>query len=113
MRQNDVPASQEFDLRSVVGDEVIIRQWVIDKLPNDQVSIENALISSRSRRWPLMIDPQLQANQWIRKSNAEKKLRVLRLNQQNYARTLETAISYGEPVLLENVGEVLDPLLDP
>merc|ERR1719310_523199 len=60
-----------------------------------------------------MIDPQLQANQWIRKSNADKSLKVVRLNQQNYARFLENAISYGQPVLLENVGEVLDPLLDP
>merc|ERR1719421_2383217 len=60
-----------------------------------------------------MIDPQLQANQWIRKSNAEKKLKVVRLNQSGYARILENAISYGEPVLLENVGEILDPLLDP
>jgi len=113
MQQNKVPASSEFSLRNVIGDDVIIRQWVIDKLPNDQVSIENALISSKSRRWPLMIDPQLQANQWIRQSNRDKKLKVIRLNQPGYARILENAISYGEPVLLENVGEALDPLLDP
>jgi dynein heavy chain len=113
MHQNKVPSSAEFSLRHVIGEDVAIRQWVIDKLPNDQVSIENALILSKSRRWPLMIDPQMQANQWIRKSNADKKLKVIRLNQQNYARILENSISYGEPVLLENVGEVLDPLLDP
>merc|ERR1719247_2247070 len=113
MQENKVPASAEFSLRNVIGEEVVIRQWVIDKLPNDQVSIENALISSKSRRWPLMIDPQLQANQWIRQSNRDKKLKVIRLNQANYARILENAISYGEPVLLENVGEALDPLLDP
>lgn len=113
MHDNKVPASQEFSLRAVIGEEVTIRQWVIDKLPNDQVSIENALILSKSRRWPLMIDPQLQANQWIRKSNADNKLRIIRLNQANYARVLENAISYGEPVLLENVGETLDPLLEP
>ena len=32
---------------------------------NQRLSLE-----SRSRRWPLMIDPQLQANTWIRKSCA-------------------------------------------
>ena len=113
MHQNKIPASEEFSLRYVIGEEVTIRQWVIDKLPNDQVSIENALIISKSRRWPLMIDPQLQANQWIRKANSDKKLKILRLSQQGYARFLESAISNGEPVLLENVGELLDPLLDP
>merc|ERR1712013_227017 len=111
MREHKVPASDEFSLRGVLGDDVVIRQWVIDKLPNDQVSIENALILSKARRWPLMIDPQLQANQWIRKSNSDKKLRIIRLSQQGYARILENAISYGEPVLLENVAEALDPLL--
>merc|ERR1719261_812697 len=113
MVRNAIPASSQFSLRDTIGEDVTIRQWVIDKLPNDQVSIENALILSKSRRWPLMIDPQLQANQWIRKSNADKKLKVIRLNQANCARILENAISYGEPVLLENVGEILDPLLDP
>jgi len=112
MKANMVPSSTEFQLRTVIGEEVTIRQWVIDKLPNDQVSIDNALILSKSRRWPLMIDPQLQANKWIRNSNGER-LRVLRLSQSNYARILEVAISGGDPVLLENVNEVLDPLLEP
>ncbi|CAK0908163.1 unnamed protein product, partial [Prorocentrum cordatum] len=76
------------------------------------VSIENALILQWSRRWPLMIDPQLQANNWVRKMNAEQ-LKVVRLSQPNYARELEISISLGKPVLLENVGEALDPLLEP
>jgi len=111
MQSNEVPASDEFSLRQVIGEEVTIRQWVIDKLPNDQVSIENALILSRSRRWPLMIDPQLQANMWIRKSFDT--LKVIRLTQPNYSKELEVAISQGKPVLLENIAEKLDPLLEP
>lgn len=114
MKDNQLPSAQEFSLRTVLGDEVQIRQWVIDKLPNDQVSVENAIIIQRSRRWPLMIDPQLQANQWIRKActGRGEQLRILRLTQ-NYARELEGAIAYGKPALLENVLEQLDPLLEP
>ncbi|CAE7680080.1 DNAH7, partial [Symbiodinium sp. CCMP2456] len=114
MKENQLPSAQEFSLRTVLGDEVQIRQWVIDKLPNDQVSVENAIIIQRSRRWPLMIDPQLQANQWVRKTYAGRgeQLRILRLTQ-NYARELEGAITYGKPTLLENVLEQLDPLLEP
>merc|ERR1719375_270063 len=59
-----------------------------------------------------MIDPQLQANKWVRNSEAEK-LTVIRLNQSNYSRVLEAAIAFGDPVLMENVGELLDPLLEP
>ena len=114
MKENQLPSAQEFSLRTVLGDEVQIRQWVIDRLPNDQVSVENAIIIQRSRRWPLMIDPQLQANQWVRKTYAGRgeQLRILRLTQ-SYARELEGAITYGKPTLLENVLEQLDPLLEP
>lgn len=50
-----------------------IRQWVIDYLPNDALSIDNAIILDNSRRWPLMIDPQMQANKWTKKSNPDIK----------------------------------------
>ena len=35
-----------------------IREWGIAGLPLDTLSIENAIFVTRSRRWPLMIDPQ-------------------------------------------------------
>ena len=43
----------------VIGYQVKIRQWLIDKLPNDAVSVDNAIVMDNSRRWPLMIDPQV------------------------------------------------------
>eukprot|EP00930_Biecheleria_cincta_P074768 TRINITY_DN6197_c0_g1_i1.p1 TRINITY_DN6197_c0_g1~~TRINITY_DN6197_c0_g1_i1.p1 ORF type:complete len:4188 (+),score=808.10 TRINITY_DN6197_c0_g1_i1:1794-12566(+) len=112
MRKNKLPSSAKFELRRVIGEDVIIRQWVIDKLPNDAVSVDNALVLSKSARWPLMIDPQIQANKWIRNTNGDKLL-VLRLTQGNYARRLETGLTQGMPTLIENIPEVLDPLLDP
>jgi dynein heavy chain len=41
------------------------------------------------------------------------KLNVIKLSDANYVRTLENSIQFGTPVLLENVGEELDPLLEP
>ena len=38
---------------------------------------------------------------------------MIKLSDPNYARTLENSIQFGTPVLLENVGEELDPLLEP
>ncbi len=40
-------------------------------------------------------------------------LRVLRLGQAAYLRELEAALRTGTPVLLEDVGEALDPALEP
>lgn len=78
-----------------------------------QVSIENAILVTRGRRWPLMIDPQDQANRWIRAKEAKNGLKVIKLTDQNFLRTLENCIRIGMPVLLEEVGETLDPALEP
>ena len=54
-------------MRDVLGDDVKIRQWAVAGLPSDNLSIENGIIMFGSRRWPLMIDPQTQANKFIKK----------------------------------------------
>lgn len=60
-----------------------------------------------------MIDPQGQANKWIKNSEKENQLSVIKLSDADYMRTLENCIQFGTPLLLENVGEELDPSLEP
>ena len=60
-----------------------------------------------------MIDPQTQANRWIKNMQKANKLRFIKLTQGDFLRVLEQSIRVGVPVLLENVQEVLDPSLDP
>jgi len=60
-----------------------------------------------------MIDPQGQANKWIRNMEKANNLQVIKLTDGNYLRSLENSIQFGTPVLLENVGEELDPSLEP
>ena len=43
----------------------------------------------------------------------DNKLGIIKLTDATYLRTLETAITFGSPVLLENVGEDIDPVLEP
>ena len=57
-----IPVSNNFDLQEVLSDPIQIREWNLFTLPNDSISINNAIIIARSERWPLMIDPQEQAN---------------------------------------------------
>jgi len=40
-------------------------------------------------------------------------LDVIKLTDTTYLRTLENSIQFGTPVLLENIGEELDPILEP
>ena len=60
-----------------------------------------------------MIDPQGQANKWTKNMEKGSSLSVIKLTDSDYMRTLENAITFGNPVLLENVGEELDPSLEP
>lgn len=108
-----VPCSPKFSLSAALGDPVKIRQWNILGLPKDDFSSENAIAVDQGRRWPLCIDPQGTANKWIRNMEKDAQLLVIKLSDGNYMRTLENAVQFGKPVLLENVGETLDAALEP
>ncbi|VDP74024.1 unnamed protein product [Echinostoma caproni] len=112
-RELEIPISEDPSLFHVLGDAFELRQWNTQGLPRDQVSTDNAILVTRTRRWPLMIDPQEQANRWIRSMEAENQLRVIKLTDANLLRTLENCIRVGFPVLLEDLGETLDPALEP
>ncbi|XP_017770457.1 PREDICTED: dynein heavy chain 3, axonemal-like [Nicrophorus vespilloides] len=109
----DIPCSESFSLVYTMGEPVIIRAWNIFGLPVDNFSIENGIISTKARRWPLMIDPQGQANKWVKNMEKTNNLIIIKLTDANYLRSVENAITYGIPMLLENIMEEIDAVLDP
>uniref|UniRef100_A0A4W6EEI5 Dynein axonemal heavy chain 7 n=1 Tax=Lates calcarifer TaxID=8187 RepID=A0A4W6EEI5_LATCA len=112
-QEKKIPCSEDFSLSNTLGNQVAIRAWQIAGLPVDSFSTDNGIIVFNSRRWPLMIDPQGQANKWVKNMEKANKLAVIKLSDGNYVRILENCIQFGTPVLLENVGEELDPVLEP
>lgn len=108
-----IPGSTDFSLSHTLGDPIKIRAWQIAGLPVDSFSVDNGIIVSNSRRWPLMIDPQGQANKWVKNMEKTNKLSVIKFSDTNYVRTLENALQFGTPVLLENIGEELDAFIEP
>jgi dynein heavy chain len=114
----DVPHMEGCDIRQTLADPVAIRTWTICGLPSDSSSVENGIIMSKARRFPLLIDPQGQANRYIKNmgrdpSLAENGIEVTKLTEKNYLRTLENAVRFGRWVLLENILETLDASLEP
>lgn len=57
----------KFSLEKIIGDTLVIRDWYNCGLPTDQVSTENGLIALNGYKWPMMIDPQMQANRWLKR----------------------------------------------
>lgn len=64
-------------------------------------------------RWPLIIDPQGQANKWIKQLGADTTFHTTKFSEPNFLKTIENSIRFGQWVLLENVEEMLDPSLEP
>jgi dynein heavy chain len=110
-----ISCSQDFTLKAILGDPLLIQKWIMNGLPSDKVSVDNAIIITRSSRWPLIIDPQKQANKWLKKMIPANDQRMVVAKQQSedFLNILENAIFVGNVMLLEGVGEVVDPRLDP
>jgi len=90
-----------------------IQNWQLDGLPNDEFSSENAIISANSSRYSLFIDPQAQANNWLKNMERKNRLNCVKFNQSNYMKVIAEALEYGTPVIIENVQEELEVPLDP
>ena len=117
MEELTVKHTPNCDVVSTLGKPTEIRHWTICGLPTDNLSIENGIIISKSQRWPLMIDPQGQANRFIKKlseGGAANGFDVVKLTDgKHFIRTLENGIRFGKWIIVENIFESLDPVLEP
>ena len=52
-----IDLSTHYSLVQTLGDPMEIRKWGISGLPSDRVSIENAIFTIKSKKWPMLIDP--------------------------------------------------------
>jgi dynein heavy chain len=113
-----IPHTPGCNLESTLADPVKVRSWQLCALPSDTLSTQNGIIMDNGRRWPLLIDPQGQANRYIRTMSKNKEfapngMDVVKLTDRNFLRTLENGVQFGRWVLLENILEVLDAALEP
>ncbi|OBS73367.1 hypothetical protein A6R68_12044 [Neotoma lepida] len=101
-----------LDPLSLLTDDADVATWNNQGLPSDRMSTENATILCNTERWPLIVDAQLQGIKWI-KNKYGSDLKAIRLGQKSYLDIIEQAISEGDILLIENIGETVDPVLDP
>ncbi|OMJ74343.1 hypothetical protein SteCoe_26764 [Stentor coeruleus] len=120
-----IPCAEDFSLEKILATPVQIQDWNIAGLPTDSVSVVNGIIAVTSQRWPLMIDPQMQAHNWIKNMEKVNDIKILKMRNfednsdkskkeaKEFIRLLEQCISNGKPILFEDLGESLDPTVDP
>jgi dynein heavy chain len=108
-----IPVTPELDIIPFLTSEAEMGEWNLEGLPTDGLSIQNGILVTRSSRWPLLIDPQGQAHKWISSREAANDLKTTQLAEKMFRNVLEDCMSYGKPMLIENVEEEIDPVLDP
>ncbi|KAM4616801.1 dynein axonemal heavy chain 10 [Polymixia lowei] len=112
VQQSGIPLSQPFRVESLLTDEVEISRWGSEGLPPDELSVQNGILTTRASRFPMCIDPQQQALNWIKKKEEKNNLKMSSFNDPDFLKQLEIAIKYGFPFLFQDVDEYIDPVID-
>ncbi|KAJ8721187.1 hypothetical protein PYW07_001962 [Mythimna separata] len=111
--EESLPVTMDLSMKKFLLDDATLRDWNYMGLPDDNFSAENGIIVVRATRWPLAVDPQGQALIWISRLEEKNGIQICDFGQPNYLKVMENCLTTGAPVIVQNVGEVLDPSIAP
>jgi len=112
MTSKAIPFTDGVDPLGVLSTAAAQAVWKTQGLPADRISLENAAIVNSCSRYPLLIDPQLPAITWIKGKEGSEML-CITVTQDKWLKRVEHALQNGMVLMIEAVGENIDPLLDP
>ncbi|KAI4470545.1 dynein heavy chain family protein [Holotrichia oblita] len=112
LESREIPFTVKLNITNMLVDSSTVSEWTLQGLPNDELSVQNALIVTKSRSYPLLIDPQTQGKMWIKNKEANNSLQITSLDHKYFRTHLEDCLSLGRPLLIEDIDVELDPVLD-
>lgn len=65
-KEKQIPMTEGGNPLNILTTPAQVATWNNNKLPSDQVSVENGAILTNSERYSLIIDPQLQGITWLK-----------------------------------------------
>lgn len=107
-----IPISADFDAILFLADSAKILEWNIQGLPVDKFSSENGVLVENATKWPIFIDPETQAYNWLRNKEGES-MKISEFSSPDLAKILETAVFSGSSILIQNIGEDFPTILMP
>jgi dynein heavy chain len=135
MIERQLPMTEGMQPLRMLAEDAVIAQWANEGLPSDTMSIQNGAIVCNCKRWPVLIDPQLQGIKWIKKKHVTevvamrpedveeeewvqppptmKDMAVVQLTQPRYLNSIELAVQNGDAIMIENIGNEIDAVLEP
>ncbi|CAN0438741.1 unnamed protein product [Ascophyllum nodosum] len=115
LMSRNIPFTKGLDVTSFLVDMGTIGDWNLDGLPTDALSIQNGILVTLSSRYPLLIDPQGQALNWIRKheKNRLPTAGVISFFSDRLREMLEFCMMEGKALVITGIEEDIDPMLTP
>ena len=107
-----ITKSENFSLYDTLYDPIEIFLWKKEKLPTNETSIQNAIIMEKSERFPLFIDPQMQAVTWIDGKKVVEAFKGTQKSEQILKKLL-SSMPGGNSVILTDMSDNIDPILLP
>ena len=112
LKMKGIPHTDNLDILNMLIDPAETSAWALQGLPTDLLSLQNAAIVTKARSYPLLIDPQGQGKLWVKNKEQYSEIQITNLNHRYFRTHLEDCLSIGKPLLIEDIGESLDPILD-
>jgi len=103
-----------FNFTQFMTTESQLLKWKTEKLPADDLSMENAIMLRNTVKTPIIFDPATQATEWLKNTlkNEENAIEFLPQNDPKYNTKIEISIRFGKTVVIEEVDGV-DRMLFP
>lgn len=111
MQESGIRFKQDLSVIDSMSKPAERLKWKQDQLPDDDISIENAIILERFIRYPLIIDPSGQAVLFISNNFKEQKLVRTSFVDSQFFKQCETSMRFGLPLLVMDVDKI-DPILN-
>jgi dynein heavy chain, axonemal len=113
--RREIPVSSSIEVTEFLVEATVVGEWNLQGLPTDLLSTQNGILVTRSSRFPLMIDPQAQAINWIRNKEMDRlpPWKETNVSNSKLKDQLEFCMSEGKAMIVVGIEEEIDPLLDP
>lgn len=57
IKQKVIPVTETYKIDKFLTTPVECAKWASESLPQDELSIQNGILTTHATRWPLCIDP--------------------------------------------------------
>lgn len=103
LQNYDIGTSQSgrIEVTTILSDNVTLMNYVNQhKLPSDYHSRENAAMLFTSTKYCLLVDPERQAQQFLKNYYRDVAVEVVKHNDKDLVRTLENSIRFGKIMIV-------------